>query len=1300
MKKTVNMTGPPPALSLAGLPAGSRLSPLQHHYLQTVRSLEDLIAKGSRFDLRTFDARLRTSSELLTDLRERFDLGSRPIPRDLLMRLAEPATVALRNIADGPKVHMRRSYQQMMPAKVRIQDTRCLMKLARVPGRSLREKTSVAAKVPAVVRHRSVDTAENRLAKRVAVELGRAARARREYECEHPDLLSSDLDLLRDLESVCRRFDEGDFADVPPSVRVEPNNALLGHPDYNRIWRIFRMIRRREELSTEIWRRADEWIPRLCAWAVCSLLSASRNVTSTEGIVRTSFHGASPFEFVHGGVEFVVDPDHGTGPRTVTVRTEGRTVDIEISRLRGEGMLRPAGSERHSFQLDLRTEIPETWSSWRGLPLEVLGQQVNADNVYVWEGAADRSGIWNLARWICQCIGQPYESAGSTSAGRCLRELGFDLYGPTPVIAEAADSALTGEPAVAARVVDDDGKQTTPVPCGSSASSAVRGDWCITSLDEAVRVLASEATTIRDEHEHARKIVRHLLRGRMDLSSRLAVATPDDLDEVGMRALRAILPASSKTWLVWRSVAAAMGWRASGSAEAVNEGDVVLVVDAGAQACTASLLIGRIDTKDSEDAWYWERRAVFGRPDTPAPLLGTEGYLSEIGDLVCRGWDDVRNQADVRKRLLCEPRLHALIRDLTQEEVRVPCLDREGDLALASATVSEEVLSQLSRRVSAQLDDWLRAFVMELAALEQIQRHLVDSRLHVLLVGEPFSVVDATQLRTVVQKHIPAANCLASKSPATLAARGCSVFLDRHGRDLPTWRDIIPELHLLVSTNQGRRRIALLDEKQLKRGVRPGQILSHTSPETFQLPAGVDHLDLPLASGQAENRRVEMHTVVEHGSLPLPSPVEVRLHVHYRYAEDAFRVHLRPVNDAPFGEIEVRWSRGDVGSGGPQVRNLVPEFPTSSGWENCEPVIDRLEREYVVLFDQTRFFDPPKKKKTTTRNKIKGSPDEVLQQVDDLESHVANLTTILTEVLPAGRALADAPKRSEQLIAKCAALLTSLAGIQRDSIPQVRKRRGKDTKNPSPDRRRLWGIKQLLSESGSKAQRKVDDLEMQALISLSRLRSAVPRFAPEFVVAQIAAGEASARNFEALGRMFGSPELVSEDVFSSFLDDLSSFLDSQLEAANDLPGVRHRLWAMATAFWTCEVVVERLSEAQSDQLLRACQAVAEALRHDWVGEPVAIEIFQEWGLVLLALLRRRRIDDPPTGFLHALGETSRGLADLTEQIDRELQTRGYRPEPRVDFTIPAGADERSPFAAMLADTLRGHRVALIQLKED
>ena len=150
-------------------------------YWQTVQALEDLVGSNCELDRRSFDPHSLTLSNLLDRMWAYFREPDQ-LRKDLLVRVAPFLRRAFEKILDNPNTKLARRYEEVALHKVRSQDTRCLMRLATRPGRTVLEKTARTQKAPAVVRYRSVNTSENRLVRRVAEETLRALMARKEAE--------------------------------------------------------------------------------------------------------------------------------------------------------------------------------------------------------------------------------------------------------------------------------------------------------------------------------------------------------------------------------------------------------------------------------------------------------------------------------------------------------------------------------------------------------------------------------------------------------------------------------------------------------------------------------------------------------------------------------------------------------------------------------------------------------------------------------------------------------------------------------------------------------------------------------------------------------------------------------------------------------------------------------------------------------------------------------------------------------------------------------------------------------------
>lgn len=159
-----------------------------------------------------------------------------------LARVAQPVTDVvifdrLWRITDHSRASVERLFrllnesprreQALMPVNaVRELDANSFIKLSNRPGRTIREKLAGKPYMQAVRRFQSVDLPENRLLKAFVRHLGELLELRRDCLCHEDELLAKIQSWLRSEEAQAI----GHWDNLPP------NNTLLSHRDYRRVW--------------------------------------------------------------------------------------------------------------------------------------------------------------------------------------------------------------------------------------------------------------------------------------------------------------------------------------------------------------------------------------------------------------------------------------------------------------------------------------------------------------------------------------------------------------------------------------------------------------------------------------------------------------------------------------------------------------------------------------------------------------------------------------------------------------------------------------------------------------------------------------------------------------------------------------------------------------------------------------------------------------------------------------------------------------------------------------------------------
>lgn len=154
------------------------------------------------------------------------------ITRDRLWRITEHCRAAVGRLFHFLNESPRREHALLPVHRVRELDANSFIKLSNRSGRTIREKLADKPYMPAVRRFQSVDLPENRLLKAFVIRLAESLELRRDFLNQEDDLLPLIQSWLRSDEAR----DIGNWDNLPP------NNTLLAHRDYRRVWDAWRWL--------------------------------------------------------------------------------------------------------------------------------------------------------------------------------------------------------------------------------------------------------------------------------------------------------------------------------------------------------------------------------------------------------------------------------------------------------------------------------------------------------------------------------------------------------------------------------------------------------------------------------------------------------------------------------------------------------------------------------------------------------------------------------------------------------------------------------------------------------------------------------------------------------------------------------------------------------------------------------------------------------------------------------------------------------------------------------------------------
>jgi len=915
----------------------------------SLQATEHVFGAVARRDPRTSAPVPQPLRELLFQLDDEARDAVHPVPVDALFQAVELCARPLAEIVDRHRTRVVREHARVPTHRLREVDAKSVAWLARQPGRTVREKMASGTSVLGVVRRFSPDIPENRVAVALAARLAprierRIASARESGAGDKSERDRSRLALLDDVYTTCaERLRRSDLGEVPRAVHLRANNALLSDPVYSRIWRAFRRLHAYEERLPSLWAALPARLRSALFWLVAARVAGLSRVTLYEGIGRAS-NGEDGRPL---GVELLKTTDgpswsgaddpqlvmrivstRGEEARALRLRQTRVGLAADLLRFEGSGILqgKPVATAQYELALALDAHLPR-----RGVPLTVHGSEV-AKGTH-WSEAGDMRGLSALAGHIAADlfararlptgIAAPShpESASQSSQPR----FGLDLLGAVVRVSSGEENQrLRAEGWVARYALEED-----------------RSEWIAGDVKRLVPLHLRQPTVFalgavidpdpREDRKVLRVAARHIADGiAADLGpppeARLAFTVPDAADDVVQDTLRsAMTTAFPRSLPIWRSVAAVMGWQAAPqSAEAsfdgadMQDGDVVLVLDAEAPVLTTSVLLARHDAKlvrlcPETRGFYWERR--------PSPPRGERDEVLALSTLLEEQGRRVVAAALARNAgVLDDASRAAIVAQLTRLGAIEELLDGGGPLRIPLDDHGQRLL-ELRHDVKAWgevLGAWLRGLRDTVrASLEIVRATSLGQRVHFVLVGRPYRERER-EVRELIAAEARGAPELVGivVLEADVVAAGAEHCLLRLDAGCRTWTEWLPDLHLEIIRDGHFDELTLLKEQRIEEPILGAARDIAVSGELV-LDAGRPFFDFPIISGRAARTPLSSEARLSDPRIPLAQPTPVKLRVRYRYGLDhSYELRFEPVKaeGAPFTSVMAMWRGPEDGS--------------------------------------------------------------------------------------------------------------------------------------------------------------------------------------------------------------------------------------------------------------------------------------------------------------------------------------------------------------------------------------------------
>lgn len=218
-----------------------------------VREQLDWFAGLVEFDPKSGDCLPVGVGTLLSRAANRQQQG---VTRDRLWRIIEHSRTSIHRILKQLAEEPRREQTMLHIRSVRSLDPGSFAALSRRPGRNIREKLADKPVMLAPRTYQSLDLPQNRLLKEFLVRIADLIEIRK-------NTLGEDDELLADI----RRWLRSDEAtSISRWTHMPPNNVLLSHRDYRRVWDAWRWLEALDDQCTLDYEQSDLRVTTMAEW--------------------------------------------------------------------------------------------------------------------------------------------------------------------------------------------------------------------------------------------------------------------------------------------------------------------------------------------------------------------------------------------------------------------------------------------------------------------------------------------------------------------------------------------------------------------------------------------------------------------------------------------------------------------------------------------------------------------------------------------------------------------------------------------------------------------------------------------------------------------------------------------------------------------------------------------------------------------------------------------------------------------------------------------------------------------------
>lgn len=786
------------------------------------------------------------------------------------------------------KTKLVRQHEMIPFHAVKELDNTSFSWLSNLPGRDFKQKLAYKNKVKAPIKVFSADTQENRVVKRILGDFYKILNPLLENVDENDEQLANIIQCRRNIEVLLKQTE---LSEIKKSDAPQPNNVLVGHKHYSRIWKIWNWMKGFEDELSFFSTYQDELIVASTYWSLIAELNSYDNISIDEEFIKLSdiFINHYPGIKKSDGIQWIISKKQKI---SIIRNLEKTSVEIRYSK---EGLFLKDFFSDCEIKVEFNL-LKETASTNRGKSLELYlfyGENALSINSY-----ADVMGNKKNIASIVEQIGKIFNLTLDSKKTYGNEQIKYDL--PYFAIDFIEYKAKTSPEYIDFKTRNLIYKFNLPektisyiVKNQNIEVDIYRKDVEVLPLSDILNQEDSlSEIDSRDILDNVFDSYRNELNPNYKLQSSIAI--PDNLEIFDQKDLLFYFRSHfGKVNPLWRSVAAAMA-----TPEAFYQNKKAYVLDCMLSKPTLTIIECKYN-KELEDAlpqskgnYFVHRPSLeFDYPDLSYENF-KQSYMKEFINTKLEYSYKELNFFKLKHLMKKFSRTGEIYELLNSRKQFIAKFNKRDNKIVFDENIFNKYISAFRSKIGRIKKQNIKENLILIH--DSLENHFVDSLKREISIF----AIDSEKITT-----------------------GCYNYLQRIEKDLPTFTEYLPNLSLEIVRNGHYSFFNLLKDNSI-------DLFSSTTKifeigDEFTLSKGIKEFDFPLYS---DGKPLTHRAVLKHHSFPLKKDLKVKMELTYRYGlENYYELKLKPINEHFKEPLIILWEKEQISN--VNIKNIVPEFP-------------------------------------------------------------------------------------------------------------------------------------------------------------------------------------------------------------------------------------------------------------------------------------------------------------------------------------------------------------------------------------